>query len=184
MRSEMTALADEHPRGILLYNTHCVYVSSFSNFSYFFPQVSRQEQKDSFPHPNKSPHTEVNNINTCVSGVSAGALLKLIFQNVFSALPAATGKPSHPQLPDSECVSCDMALGQESCESGFLRSASSQATGECSFQQLLQSSTGPAWLLPLFFNPMLGLMTSDYLIISRLPVKVLLPVAGGRQQRV
>lgn len=111
----MTAKADEHPRGILLYNTHRVYISSFSNFSYFFPQVSRQEQKDSFffSHPNKSPHTEVNNINTYVSGVSAGALLKLIFQNVFSALSAATGERSHPQLPDSKYSLCGMALGQE-----------------------------------------------------------------------
>lgn len=46
MSYEVTALADEHPRGILLYSTHCVYISSFSNFSYFFPQVSRQEEKD------------------------------------------------------------------------------------------------------------------------------------------
>lgn len=66
-----------------------------------------------FPHPNKSPHTEVNNINTYVSGVSAGALLKLIFQNVFSALSAATGERSHPQLPDSKYSLCGMALGQE-----------------------------------------------------------------------
>lgn len=36
MRYEMTTIADEHPRGILLYSTHCVYIPSFSNFSYFF----------------------------------------------------------------------------------------------------------------------------------------------------
>lgn len=51
MRYEMTTMADEHPRGILLYSAHCVYNPSFSNFSYFFPQVSRQEQKDSSPTP-------------------------------------------------------------------------------------------------------------------------------------
>lgn len=90
----MTTMADEHPRGILLYSTHCVYISSFSNFSYFFPQVSRQEQKDFFfPLPNKLPHTEVNNINTYVSGVRAGALLKLIFQNVFLLLVQLQGSP-------------------------------------------------------------------------------------------
>lgn len=58
---------------------------------------SQDKSRKSFSHPNKSPHTKVNNINTYVSGVSAGALLKLIFQNVFSALSAATGEPSHPQ---------------------------------------------------------------------------------------
>lgn len=83
----MTTMADEHPRGIFLSSAHCVYIPSFSNFSYFFPQVSRQEKKTFFfPFffpPNKLPHTEVNNINTYVSGVRAGALLKLIFQNVF-----------------------------------------------------------------------------------------------------
>lgn len=94
MRYEMTTMADEHPRGILLYSAHCVYNPSFSNFSYFFPQVSRQEQKDSSPHPlNKSPHTEVNNINTYVSGVRAGALLKLIFQNVFLLWLQLQGSP-------------------------------------------------------------------------------------------
>lgn len=94
MRYEMTTVEDENPRGILLYSTHCVYNPSFSNFHYSFPQVSRQEQKDFFFSPsNKSPHTEVNNINTYVSGVKAGALLKLIFQNVFLLLLQLQGSP-------------------------------------------------------------------------------------------
>lgn len=80
----------------------------------FFPRSQDKSGKTLLFHPNKSPHTEVNNINTYVSGVSAGALLKLIFQNVFSALPAATGEPSHSQLPDSKHAPCGTAFGQES----------------------------------------------------------------------
>lgn len=100
----------------------------------FFPRSQDKSRKTLLFHPNKSPHTEVNNINTYVSGVSAGALLKLIFQNVFSALPAATGEPSHPQLPDSEHAPCGMAFGQESwhwmLSAGFLGSISSQVKGK------------------------------------------------------
>lgn len=80
----------------------------------FFLRSQDKSRKTLFSHPNKSPRTEVNNINTYVSGVSAGALLKLIFQNVFSALPAATGEPSHPQHPDSAHAPCGSALKQES----------------------------------------------------------------------
>lgn len=55
-----------------------------------------------FP-PNKLPHTEVNNINTYVSGVRAGALLKLIFQNVFLLLV---------QLQGSRPLRCSSSLPQ------------------------------------------------------------------------
>ena len=90
----MTTMADEHPRGILLYSAHCVYNPSFSNFSYFFSSGLKTRAERLFPHPlNKSPHTEVNNINTYVSGVRAGALLKLIFQNVFLLWLQLQGSP-------------------------------------------------------------------------------------------
>lgn len=65
----------------------------------FFPQVLRQEQKDFAPPPNKSPHTEVNNTNTAVAGVRAGALLKLIFQNVFLLLLQLQGRPAIGYAP-------------------------------------------------------------------------------------
>ena len=96
----MTTMADEHPRGILLYSTHWVYNPSFSNFSYFFPQVSKtRAERLFFLPPNKSPHREVNNINTYVSGVRAGALLKLIFQNVFLLLLQLHGRPPSGTSP-------------------------------------------------------------------------------------
>lgn len=95
----MTTTADEHPRGSLLYSTHCVYIPSFSNFSYFFSSGLKTRAKRLCPPPNKSPHTEVNNTNTAVAGVRAGALLKLIFQNVFLLLLQLQGRPAIGYVP-------------------------------------------------------------------------------------
>lgn len=181
----MTAMADEHPRGILLYNTHCVFMSPVSLILVIFFPRSQDKSRETlffFFHPNKSPHTEVNNINTYVSGVSAGALLKLIFQNVFSALPPATGEPSHPQLPNSQYAPCGMTLRQGSWH--WMLSAgstSSQVTGKCSFhsfQKLLQSSISPS-MAATSFLPLLALMISDCLITGSCCLKglTLLPEA-------
>ena len=59
----------------------------------FLRSQDRSRKTFFFPPSNKSPHTEVNNINTYVSGVKAGALLKLIFQNVFPLLLQLQGSP-------------------------------------------------------------------------------------------
>lgn len=74
----------------------------------FFPQVSRQEQKDFFHLPNKSPHTEVNNINTCVAGVRVGVLFKPIFQNVFLLLLQLRRNPHPEYVPSHNKSLCDV----------------------------------------------------------------------------
>lgn len=87
----MAAMADEHPRGILPYSTHCVYIPSISNFSYFFPQVSRQEQKRVFSPPNRSPHTEISNILRFLG--SGLGFIKTDFSKCISIVSAAAGRP-------------------------------------------------------------------------------------------
>lgn len=106
----MTTTADEHPRGSLLYSTHCVYIPSFSNFSYFFSSGLKTRAKRLCPSPNKSPHTEVNNTNTAVAGVRAGALLKLIFQNVFLLLLQLQGRSAIGYVPFPQQRQCGMGL--------------------------------------------------------------------------
>lgn len=118
----MTTMADEHPRGILLYSAHCVYNPSFSNFSYFFSSGLKTRAERLFPHPlNKSPHTEVNNINTYVSGVRAGALLKLIFQNVFLLWLQLQGSPPVRTSPSGNQSLCRDGAGLKKGKPGLGR---------------------------------------------------------------
>lgn len=62
-------------------------------FVILFLRSQDRSRKTFFSPSNESPHTEVNNINTYVTGVKAGALLKLIFQNVFLLLLQLQGSP-------------------------------------------------------------------------------------------
>lgn len=113
----MAAMADEHPRGILPYSTHCVYIPSISNFSYFFPQVSRQEQKRVFSPPNRSPHTEISNILRFLG--SGLGFIKTDFSNCISIVSAAAGTPLQQTPPRSPSGLCARAPrsghGQAAC---------------------------------------------------------------------
>ena len=142
MRYEMTTMADEHPRGILIYSAHCVYNPSFSNFSYFFSSGLKTRAERLFPHPlNKSPHTEVNNINTYVSGVRAGALLKLIFQNVFLLWLQLQGSPPVRTPPSGNQSSCRDGGGSEEGKTGPWE----RQTGWCDRPRGRPRGRGPAW---------------------------------------
>lgn len=111
-----------------------------------------------FPPPDKLPHTEVNNINTYVSGVRAGTLLKLIFQNVFPLLVQLRGRPPIRCSPSHNQSLCGAGSGQEGGgRCGWGRESWGQPRGRVTLEQSIRGGSSQ------FLPHLPGLLTAQSL---------------------
>lgn len=125
---------------------------------FFLRSQDKSRKTFFFPSPNKLPHTEVNNINTYVSGVRAGALLKLIFQNVFPLLVQLQGGPPIRCFPAHDQSLCGLDSNWEGVgaadggpESPGVRPAVGSFWSRAS-DQGLPGSSPPAWAPVAFLS--------------------------------